>query len=394
MAAVPEGLDVLVRFARLVSDAGAPSEILEALAEALTKEGHADGVAVVSLERDGSARLASHRNLPVTELAFDADEIMPGLGRQIMDATGTTFAAERTTPLVSAGSLFGAVAMLFTKEVAVETAALSDALVDLAAVALGNAAQLGDLERSHDALRESQDVLARTEKLRALGQMAAGVSHDMKNILNPLSLHLQLLDRMCRKGDTEGAKESIAEMKQVVTRGVQILERLRDYSRQTKETRAELVDLDNLAREALSIAKSRMASGGKAFFMKEELTQPAPVMAVSGEVVSALVNLIVNAIDAMTATKGTTITLRSGGGGGKSWIEICDDGPGMDKATERRVFEPFFTTKGTDGTGLGLAMVYACMQRHGGDVKIDTAVGRGTTFRLTFPDANAPSSMR
>jgi signal transduction histidine kinase len=91
----------------------------------------------------------------------------------------------------------------------------------------------------------------------------------------------------------------------------------------------------------------------------------------------------VNAIDAMT-TAGT-ITFRTGGDENTRFVEVADDGPGMPPEIERRVFEPFFSTKGDQGTGLGLAMVYACMKRHAGKVSLTTAPGQGTTFRLSFP---------
>ena len=265
---------------------------------------------------------------------------------------------------------------------------IADGLIDLAAMALESAAQIQKLERSYAELRASLDVLSRTEKLRALGQMAAGVSHDLKNILNPLSLHLQVADRAIVRGDAAEARESIVEMKQVVVRGVETVERLRAYSRQTKETKAELIDLDRLVREAVGIAKPRMAATGRVLRVVEELGSPAPVMAAAGEVVSALVNLVVNAIDA-AGTKGRTITLTSGESDGGSFVEIEDDGPGMPPEVEKRVFEPFFTTKGTEGTGLGLAMVYATVHRYGGNITLDTSLGRGTRFRLWFP-APAP----
>jgi signal transduction histidine kinase len=263
-------------------------------------------------------------------------------------------------------------------------------LIDLGAIALASSAQVERLERSYADLRASQELLARSEKLRALGQMAAGVSHDLKNILNPLSLHLQVMDRALAKGDAAGARESIPEMKQVVVRGVQTLDRLRDYSRQQAESKTELVDLDHLAREAAKLAKPRMATAtkGRVLRIDEELGNPPPVMAISGEVVSALVNLMVNAIDALGASgEGTRITLRSGETDGGSFIEVEDDGPGMPPEVEKRVFEPFFTTKGAEGTGLGLANVYAAMQRHGGSITLVTSPGKGTRFRLWFPGA-------
>lgn len=166
---------------------------------------------------------------------------------------------------------------------------------------------------------------------------------------------------------------------------MQTVERLREYSRQSKESKTELVELDCLAREASEIARPRMASvGGRGVRIDQKLEAPPAVMAISGEVVSALVNLIVNAIDAM-AGRGGTITLVSGESNGGSFVTIEDDGPGMPKEVEKHVFEPFFTTKGAEGTGLGLAMVYACMQRHGGTVTLTTHPGQGTRFHALVP---------
>lgn len=235
------------------------------------------------------------------------------------------------------------------------------------------------------ARRRAEEALARSEKLRALGQMAAGVAHDLKNILSPLSLHLQFVGRAIDRRELGEAKESVAEMQQVLARGVQTIERLRNYSRQAPESRPEEVDLDRLVHEASEIAKPRMASrGGRLPRFREELGAPPRFPGQPGDIVSALVNLIVNAIDAL-GERGGTITLRSGQTDGQIWAQVVDDGPGMPKEIEERVFEPFFTTKGDEGTGLGLAMVYACMLRHGGSVKLETAEGKGTTFTLSFP---------
>jgi signal transduction histidine kinase len=390
--------DTLVRFARIVSDAAAPEEMMPRLCDALVEHVGAEGVAVVALEPTGGARLAAHHGLPqkVRSLALEADALGNELGRAVLAAAKPAFASERTRPLVSGGGLFGAVVMLFRDAggPSEERLQLAEGLVDLTAIAFGSAIHVAQLEKQFNDLRESQEMLARSEKLRALGQMAAGVSHDLKNILNPLSLHLQVIQRSLDRGKIDDAKESIPEMKQVLVRGLQTLERLRDYSRQSKESKTELVELDKLAREAAEIAKPRMASsgGGRVVKIKEELTNPPAVMAISGEVVSALVNLVVNAIDAL-AGKGGTITLRSGEEGGGSWITVVDDGPGMPKEVEQKVFEPFFTTKGAEGTGLGLAMVYATIQRHGGTIALDTAPGRGTSIRLWFPPSS-PTSMR
>ncbi len=244
--------------------------------------------------------------------------------------------------------------------------------------------------REHEervARRRAEQTLARTEKLRALGQMAAGVAHDLRNILNPMSLRLQLAGRALDRRAYDEAKDSIAELKQVLLRGVQTLDRLREYSRQAPESRSEEIDLDRLVHEASEIAKPRLAARpGAVPRLREELGAPPRFPGRAGDIVSALVNLIVNAIDALG--DGGTITLRTGSSDGHIWAQVCDDGPGMPPDVEQRVFEPFFTTKGLEGTGLGLPMVYACMQRHGGSVKLETAPGEGTTFTLSFPKPN------
>jgi signal transduction histidine kinase len=173
-------------------------------------------------------------------------------------------------------------------------------------------------------------------------------------------------------------------MKQIIARGVQQLERLRDYSRQQPEPRAEEVDLDDLAREAVALAKPLMSSrGGRLNRIREELAHPPKVMGRSAEIVSAIVNLVVNAIDAMP--DGGSIRVRTGSDERHAWIEVEDEGPGIPPEVRERIFEPFFTTKGKEGSGLGLAMVHACMQRHCGSVQLDTAPGKGSTFRLLFP---------
>jgi signal transduction histidine kinase len=394
MRSVAKGqpIDVLVRFARLVSDAASSGEILPLLADALLIHVPCAAVAVVELVPDGGLMLAVARGLPpaVNALTFDAESIGQELGDQILAACGGAFVEEQTRPLVASGDLFGAVVMLFSESKPANEGGLplAEGFVDLAAVALGNASQVAKLEQSYADLQTSQEMLARTEKLRALGQMAAGVSHDLKNILNPLSLHLQFIERALDRDKLPEAKESCVEMRQVLTRGVQTLERLRDYSRQSKESKTELVELDRLAREAAEIARPRSAAvGGRGVQITHELSAPPPIMAISGEVVSALVNLVVNAIDAL-AGQGGIVTLRTGEANEGSWVAVEDDGPGMPADVEKRVFEPFFTTKGAEGTGLGLAMVYACVQRHGGTVQLETRPGKGTKFTLWFPGSS------
>jgi signal transduction histidine kinase len=251
------------------------------------------------------------------------------------------------------------------------------------------ASRRAEQARMREQLRQSEIALARSEKLRALGQMAAGITHDLKNLLAPLWLHLQVLERSLRNGVTNDAHGSVDEMRRILDRGIRTLERLREFSRQSAERKPEQVDLNRVARDAVDVARPRMASGKRAMCaIHQEGGEPPHVLAQADEVVSAVVNLVINAIDAMP--EGGDIRVRTGEERGGAWIEVADDGPGMAPEIEQRVFEPFFSTKGSDGTGLGLAMVYACVMRHGGSISLKTAPGEGATFRLWFP-APSPS---
>jgi signal transduction histidine kinase len=214
--------------------------------------------------------------------------------------------------------------------------------------------------------------------------MAAGVAHDLKNVLNPMSMHLQVLERAQKNGKADLAREEIAEMKAVLQRGVRTIDRLRDYGRHESESPATEYELGPAIEEAIAIAKPRLAS--KSGAMPRIVADIGGTLRVLGhreEVVSAVVNLIINAIDALS-DRGGTITVRAVEDDG-SVIRVEDTGPGMPPEVERRAFEPFFTTKGDEGTGLGLAMVYACMRRHAGSVTLETGEGTGTKFTLRFP---------
>jgi signal transduction histidine kinase len=195
--------------------------------------------------------------------------------------------------------------------------------------------------------------------------------------------------RRCVPADNAMAMESISEMRTAVSRGVETTERLRAFSHQSPSDHRVAADLDALAREAMRIASAR-ARAGVRYELVDALGAAPPVRVTPGECVSALVNLIVNAIDAMPG--GGTIEVSSGASEGGSWLRVVDDGPGMTPEVEQRVFEPFFTTKGDEGTGLGLATLYSFVQQSRGRVELRTAPGRGAAFTLWFPSADGPSS--
>jgi signal transduction histidine kinase len=381
---------MLVKLSRLLPLATAPGELLPALAETAVDELGVAAAVIVQVLPNGEAKIMAARGVPGVDGSWsgEVDTIDAELGERLRLESGGHFATSLTLPLQNGQDLFGALILFFAGEGTLDESGLDLAhgLATFAGLAIGNLHQHERLTRSYAELRTTRETLERTQKLRALGEMAAGVSHDLKNILNPLSLHLQLLKRILkRKG--EGAEETIAEMEQVVQRGVETLDRLREFSRQAPESKFETVDPNAIAREAMGICKPRLSSSLKTggIRLTAQLGQTTLVVARPAEYVAALVNLIANAIDAFE--EGGTVVVSTGDLDGFGWVRVSDNGPGIPAELQHRIFEPFFTTKGREGTGLGLAMVYAFAQRHGGKLTMETTPGKGTAFTIALPAA-------
>lgn len=249
---------------------------------------------------------------------------------------------------------------------------------------LTEAAARAEQEQTREQLARAERALLRSEKLRGLGQMAAGIAHDLKNILTPLSFRLQMLGRQLKREALHEAQENIAEMHRTIRTGVQSIDRIRSFSRQSPETPAEIVDLNLVTHEALALTGPRIASsGGTPCEIHTELGETVLIRGHAAELTSALMNLLTNSVDALSA--GGNITIRTRMQAGYAQLQVTDDGPGMGAEVEKHLFEPFFTTKGDAGTGLGLAMVYATVLRHSGTISVCTAPGQGATFTLSFP---------
>jgi PAS domain S-box-containing protein len=251
----------------------------------------------------------------------------------------------------------------------------------------------GSLQQAYDDLRQTQQAVLQQERLSALGQMASGIAHDINNAISPVLLITEsLLEREPNLGArTRGALETIARATEDVAATVA---RMREFYRQRE---AELVlapvSLNKLARQVVELTRARWSDlaqqrGVVVDFHADFAPDDPVVLGVESEIREALINLIFNAIDAMP--EGGRLTLRTRGVNAdpaKSHVllAVIDDGQGMDEETRKRCLEPFFTTKGERGTGLGLAMVYGVVRRHGADIAIDSTPGQGTTVTLRFP---------
>lgn len=254
------------------------------------------------------------------------------------------------------------------------------------------------LEGAYNDLRQTQQAVMHNERLRALGQMASGIAHDINNSLSPVIIYAErLLNREPALSD-----RGRNDVKTILRAGEDIaatVSRLREFYRQPGQVgKMAGSDLNQLVHQVLDLTKNQWQDAahqrGITIHIATELDSGLPyVLAVESELREALINLTLNALDAMPS--GGTLTFRTrcvatsahinGLPGGQAiQIDISDTGVGMDERVRQRCLEPFFTTKGERGTGLGLAMVYGIIQRHGGELAIDSVVGRGTTFCLTF----------
>lgn len=378
-----------IQFAQLISEAQEPEKILRLLANTAVEHLGADGAMVLQVEGE-LLRVAAKRDVPPEGCSgrFAVDTIGREMEQQILSSCGTAFAEVKTLPLVGSTNLYG-VLVLFFRELggfSEHRPLMARGIADLGAVALDQAFHRRTLERSLAELQSTRELLVRTERLRALGELSASIAHDLRNIFNPLSLQIDLVRRGAK--DPEKVVDLAGQMKQVVKRGVETVERLRLFGHQGREVRTEEADLNVLVDEAAALCRPRLGESSRVQ-LKVEHGGLVRAQVRGAEVVTALVNLVVNAQEAMPV-EGGTITVRTGSSEEGGWLQVADTGMGMPAEVKQHLFEPFFTTKGEKGTGLGLAMVDAFVRRSGGTITVDSEPGKGTTFTLRFPRVQQP----
>lgn len=270
------------------------------------------------------------------------------------------------------------------------------------ALATHQAQLYADLQRAYEDLRQTQQTVMQQERLRALGQMASGIAHDINNAISPVSLYLEsLLESEANLSPR--AREWLTIVQRAVEDVAHTVARMREfYRKRGPQLSLVSVDLNVVIQQVVDLTRARWfdmpQQRGVVIDLRQELAPNLPpVLGIESEIREALINLVFNSIDAMP--QGGTLALRTrlvaplaAGADARVAIEVADTGTGMNEETQRRCMEPFFTTKGERGTGLGLAMVYGIVQRHGGEIEIESDQSRGTTMRLSFPQATGAAA--
>jgi signal transduction histidine kinase/ActR/RegA family two-component response regulator len=260
------------------------------------------------------------------------------------------------------------------------------------------------LQRAYDDLRQTQDAVMQQERLRALGQMASGIAHDINNAISPLLLLTESLIET-EPGLSVRSQRHLKMMRRAVTDVAQTVGRLREFYRKRESQQEQTqVDVNSVVGQVIDMTRARWSDmpqqRGVVIALTTDLGGDLPcVMGVESELREIMINLVFNAVDAMPDGGRLALRTRVVDGSEKSGselrsvtIEVIDSGVGMDEETQMRCAEPFFSTKGDRGTGLGLAMVYGIAKRHGADLEIESAPGAGTTVRLTFAAARMADS--
>lgn len=275
-------------------------------------------------------------------------------------------------------------------------------LSEQVALAAHQARLHAQLQTAYDELRQTQQAVMQQERLRALGQMASGIAHDINNALCPIVVYSDMLLQKGRDLEDETCKY----LKNIKTAGEDIshiVSRMREfYRRRDGKDALAPINLNKVTQQVVELTRPRWRdipqARGITIEMEEELDDKLPeVPGIESELREAITNLILNAVDAMPNGGRLVLRTRCRGSDGQkrpafAVLEVRDNGTGMSDEVRRRCLEPFFSTKGKRGTGLGLAMVYGVMERHEGRIEIESVYGKGTTMRLVFPVRDLPTT--
>jgi len=240
---------------------------------------------------------------------------------------------------------------------------------------------------------QQREALAQSEKLRALGQMATGIAHDLNQSLMLVASYSDLAGQALTRDppDLPEVGLLLATTTQAALDGGEAVKRLLLFTRAAPKQDNQAVDLGSVVGDAAQLTaphwRNAAQAGSRPITLDVETHGQPTIRGSPAQLRELMTNLIFNAVDALPT--GGTIHLRAVADAGQAIIEVVDSGVGMSAEVRERVFEPFFTTKGEGGTGLGLAMVFRIVEQHGGHIEVRSTPGEGTSFRVSFPLADA-----
>jgi len=268
---------------------------------------------------------------------------------------------------------------------------LAASLASQAGVAIHNARLFHELAAALQEVEASQQQLVQAERLSALGEMAAGVAHDFNNLLAVVVGRSEIL---LAKGQDPSVARDIEIIRTAAWDGANTVRRIQEFTRTRRVRTASQVEIPALLRDVVELTNGRWKdeaqSRGISYDVVVEGGTDSPVAGISAELREVFMNLLINGLDAMPG--GGQFVFRISDDANTVIVAAEDTGSGMSEETRRRVLEPFFTTKGARGTGLGLAVSWGIVKRHGGTIEIESTVGMGSIFTIRLPISSGDSA--
>jgi PAS domain S-box-containing protein len=250
----------------------------------------------------------------------------------------------------------------------------------------GEIHQLIAVQQDVSERKRIEEQLLQAQKMEAVGRLAGGVAHDFNNLLQAMLGVIELL-RKRLPPDTESSSR-LLELDEYVRRGSQLTRQLLLFSRHDA-ARDESLDLNDVVHGTVRLLHRLLRENVDLVFAPTDID--LPLVADRGQIEQVVMNLAVNACDAMP--RGGRLFLRTGRESDRAWLEVADSGEGIPDEIRDQLFEPFFTTKEPGkGSGLGLAVVHTIVTRLGGTIEVESHVGEGTTVRISLPLGEDPAT--
>jgi PAS domain S-box-containing protein len=241
--------------------------------------------------------------------------------------------------------------------------------------------------------RELEQALVMTERLSAVGEMASGVAHNFNNLLQMILGAADAAAAQLASGKTKEAALAIAKIQESSQLAAGVVRRIKDFTLSRENDSGKIqtsIDLGELLREAVQLTEPlwKDLPDSRAYIINLLHADRCFALGKPSEIYEVIVNLIRNGLEAMP--QGGSLTISVEAVGSKIYLNLSDTGHGIPHENLQRIFEPFFTTKGSKASGLGLSSSYGIIKRHQGEIRVESQVGRGTTFTVILPRAEKP----
>jgi len=241
-------------------------------------------------------------------------------------------------------------------------------------------------------IEKRQQLLVESHKLRAIGNLTAGIAHELNNPLNNIILTAEMMKEDLNELSEEECMDMVNDLVTQGGRAQQVVKNLLDFARET-ETKSEYLYIDKLIDETIQLAKNQIKISKIDLQAEMEENLP-PLFGDRNLLIQVFLNLLINAIDAMADGGKLSISVSKEKRTGFISIQICDTGCGIPNHLIKSIFDPFFTTKPTSkGTGLGLSVSKGIIEEHGGDIEVESRVNEGTTLSVHLPIVSIPADI-